>query len=186
MPTGQEVADCTAVAGDDTVETPLVAQDLLFVSRLRATGLTVDALVGAHDLCHLSLLDEGLEGREIGFPEVALRQILHIEGMTVPLWAAVHGEVLGAGQELAVFFSQPLSVIGIALQSSHHRETHLRSQEGILAVGLLTASPAGITEDVDVRRPERETLVAFDIATTLGLLGLHTRLVAHGCKHLVE
>ena len=103
MPTGQEVADSTAVAGDDAVEAPLVAQDLLFVAGLRATGLTIDTLVGAHDLCHLSLLHKGLEGGEIGLPEVALGEVLYIEGVAVPLWAAMHGEVLGTGQELLIF-----------------------------------------------------------------------------------
>ena len=186
MPTGQEVADSTAVAGDDTIEAPLIAQDLLFVAGLRATRLTVYTLVGAHNLCHLSLLHQGLEGGEIGLPEVALGQILYIECMAVPFRPAVHGEVLGARQQLPIFFPQPLSIIGIALQSSHHRQTHLRSQEGIFAISLLTTSPAGITEDIDIRCPERETLVALDIPTALGLLSLHTCLVAHGRKHLMQ
>ena len=74
--------------------------------------------------------------------------------MAVPLWAAMHGEVLGTGQELLIFFPQNLSVIGIALQTSDDGESHLRSEVGVFAVGLLTASPAGVTEDVDVGRPE--------------------------------
>ena len=105
MPTGQEVADGTAVTGDDAVEAPLIAQYLLFVAGLTATGLPVDALVGTHDFCHLSLLHEGLEGREIGFPEVALGKIFDIKRMAIPFRSAMHGEMLGAGEELFIVYS---------------------------------------------------------------------------------
>lgn len=114
MPTGQEVADGTAVTGNDAVEPPLVAQDLLFVTGLTATGLTIDALVGAHDFGHLALLYKGFEGREVGFPKVTLGEILYIKGigMAVPLRAAMHGEVLGAGEELAIAIGSRASLTG--------------------------------------------------------------------------
>ena len=112
VPTGQEVADGTAVTGNDAVEPPLVAQDLLFVTGLTATGLTIDALVGAHDFGHLALLYKGFEGREVGFPKVTLGEILYIKGMAVPLRAAMHGEVLGAGEELAIAIGSRASLTG--------------------------------------------------------------------------
>ena len=126
VPSGQEVADSAAIAGDDTLEAPLIAQDLLFITSLGAAGLTVDTLVGAHNLCYLSLLYECLESGEIGLPEITFGEILDIERMAVPLWAAMHGEVLGAGQEFAVFFTQPLPIVRISLQSSHHCQAHFR------------------------------------------------------------
>ena len=66
------------------------------------------------------------------------------------LRAAVYGIVLGTGPELAVF--------GIlrSLQALDHLNAHDTCQVGILAVGLLTASPTGVTEDVDIRCPDRE------------------------------
>ena len=102
VPAGQEVADGAAVAGDKTLESPLVAQDLLLIACLRTAGLSVDALVGAHDLGHLALLDQRLEGWQVGLPEVALGQVLYIELMAVPFRTAMHGEVLGAGEELFI------------------------------------------------------------------------------------
>ena len=98
----------------------------------------------------------------------------------------MHGEVLGARQELAIFFAQTLPIISISLQSSHHGQSHLRGEERILAVGLLPASPAGVTEDVDVWRPEGEALVTLDITTALGLLSLHTGLVADSGEYLMQ
>ena len=98
MPTGQEVADGTAVAGDQSVESPFVAQYLLFISCLGAAGLSVYALVGAHHLGHLSLLHQCLEGWQICLPEVALGQVLDVELMSVPFRTAVYGKMLGTGQ----------------------------------------------------------------------------------------
>ena len=63
-----EVADGTAVAYYQSVKSPFVAQYLLFVACVSATGITVNALVGAHYLCHLSLLHQCLDGWHIGFP----------------------------------------------------------------------------------------------------------------------
>ena len=103
MPAGKEVTDGTAVGGDQSVEAPFVAQNLLFIASLCATGLTVDTLVGAHDLCHLALLHQCLESREIGFPEVALWQILDIKLMAVPLRTTMDGEMLGASEEFFIF-----------------------------------------------------------------------------------
>ena len=44
----------------------------------------------------------------------------------------------------------------VTLQSGHISDTHAAAEEGIFAVGLLTATPARIAEDVQIRRPEIE------------------------------
>ncbi len=41
----------------------------------------------------------------------------------------------------------------------HHGRTQLTGEIGVLAEGFLAAAPAGIAEDIDVRRPEGEALV---------------------------
>ena len=35
--------------------------------------------------------------------QVALRQLLHVEHVAVPLWAAMYGKVLGTSQQLFIF-----------------------------------------------------------------------------------
>ena len=164
MPLGQEVADSTAIGSNKTVETPFIAEYLLLVTGLCTAGLSVDTLIGTHHLCHLTLLYESLEGREVCLPEIALGEVLDIKGMAIPFRAAVYGEVLGASQEFFVTVNYPLSTICHALQTTHHCQTHLCCKIGVFAVCLLSASPARVTEDIDVRCPERKTLVSLDIA----------------------
>ena len=78
---------------------------MLFVAGITATGVAVDALIGTHHLGHLSVLHQCLEGRQVGFPQVALGQVLDIEGVAVPLRTAMYGKVLGTGQKLLVVVS---------------------------------------------------------------------------------
>ena len=164
MPCGQEVTDGSAVAGNQSLEAPFVAQDLLLIAALGTTSLSVDSLISTHHLSHLAFLYQCFEGRQIGLPKVTLGQILDVKGMAVPLRSAMYGKVLGAGQQLAVFAdTQVFTVIANTLQSTYYGQSHLRGQIGVFAIGLLSTSPSRITEDVDVRSPERQTLVAFDV-----------------------
>ena len=186
VPAGQKVANGSAVAGNQALEAPDVAQDMLFVAGIATTGVAVDALVGAHHLGHLSVLHQCLEGRQVGFPQVTLRQVLDVEGVAVPLRTAMYGKVFGTGQQLFVTIAKPLSVVGHALQSAHDGQSHPCCQVGVFAVGLLSASPSRVAEDVDVGRPERQALVALDVARAFGLLGFYTGFVADGGEHAMQ
>ena len=187
VPLGQEVADGPAVAGDEPLEAPLIAQYLLLVAVLGAAGLSVNPLIGTHHLSHPPLLHQRLEGWQIGLPEVALGQRLNVEGMPIPLWTAVHGKVLGTGQQLAVLAdAQVLTVIAHSLQAAHHSQPHPARQVRVFAVGLLSPPPARVAEDVDVGSPERQALIALDVASRLGLLGLGPSLVADSRVHPVQ
>ena len=164
VPCGQEVTDGSAVAGNQSLKSPFVAQDLLLIAALGTTSLSVDSLISTHHLSHLAFLYQCLEGRQIGLPKVTFGQILDIKGMAVPLRSAVYGKVLGTSQQLTVFAdTQVFTIIANTLQSTYYGQSHLRGQIGIFAVGLLSTSPARIAEDVDVGCPERQTLVAFNV-----------------------
>ena len=93
--------------------------------------------------------------------------------VAVGLGAAVHGEVLGGGIELAVDRV-------VALQPAHEGDAHARGQVRVLAVGFLAAAPARVAEDVDVRRPEGQALVAAALALRRELVVLGARFVADG------
>ena len=178
-----EVVDGPAVAHHQSLVAPLVAQNLLQQSVVAAAGLAVPSLVGTHHLGHVSLLHECLEGRQIGLPEVAGGQVLHVELMAVPLRSAMYGEVLGTGQRLHVLaaaYAALREVVGgvALLQSAHHGQPHAGSEERILAVGLLSASPARVAEDVDVGRPERKPLIALHLSGASGHHVLGASLVA--------
>ena len=67
--------------------------------------------------------------------------------MALALRTAVHCIVLYAGVGLEI-----LAVIG--LHCADGCSAHYACEVRILAAGLLSASPAGVTEDVHVRAPE--------------------------------
>ena len=176
-----EVAHGATVAHHKVLEAPFVSQDLLEQAVAAAAGLVLPALVGTHHLSHLSLLHQVFEGGQIGLVQVAQRHIGHVGGVARVFRSAVHGVVLGAGPQFAVF-----AVFG-ALQTLHHHLAHHTGQIGVFAVGLLSASPARVAEDVDVGGPHAqrvEFLILSAIVHALVVLGAH--LGAGGVKHAVE
>ena len=99
----------------------------------------------------------------------------------------MYGKVLGTSQQLAVFAdTQVFTLIAHTLQTANNGQSHTAGQIGVFAVGLLSASPAWVTEYVDVWCPERQALIPLDVARLLGLLGFGTCLVADGGKHLMQ
>ena len=68
VPLGEEIGDGTAIAGDQSIESPFVAQYLLLITVLTTAWLTVYTLIGTHDFGYLTFLYECFEGRQIGFP----------------------------------------------------------------------------------------------------------------------
>ena len=80
----------------------------------------------------------------------------------------MYGVVFGRSHRLQVFGV-------VALNPAHEGHAQLGRQEGILAVGFLAAAPAGITEDVDVGRPQGE-------AEINGVVAFPLRLVVVGAR----
>ena len=177
-----EIAHGTTVADDEVLEAPLVAQNLLQQTGGSAAGIIVETLVGTHHLTYFCVLHQGLEGRHVGFPEVTYGNIGEIGGVTGVLRTAVYGIVLRTGPKLAVL------CILRTLQTLDHLDTHHTGEIGILSVGLLTASPTGVTEDVHVRCPYRETahlhILAAEVIHTVVVLG--AELGAGHVEHLVQ
>jgi len=95
------------------------------------------------------------------------------------LRAAMHRIVLGRRRDL--------QVCGItSLEPFHHGHANPAGQEWVFSIGLLSTSPAGIAEDVDVRRPEGESLVDTPIALADGLVMLGSRLGGGHLGHLLD
>src|ERR1039458_9972758 len=72
--------------------------------------------------------------------------------MPLRLRAAVHGEVLRRG-------NHPEVVGIVSLQTLHEGDAQTAGEERVLSVSLLPASPARIAKDVDVRRPDGQSVV---------------------------
>ena len=120
-----------------------------------AAGLAVRAVVSAHHGLDLCLPYQRPEGGEVG-----LFQILPggdgIEVVAQRLRPAVYREMLGAGR-CAQGFAVPL-------QAADKGFAEPRGQIGVLAVGLMPAPPAGITENVDIRGPHGEPVIDIPVA----------------------
>ena len=148
----EEVVDGIAVGEHDGIVAPLVAKDVDEQTVAGAAGLALEALVGAHHLAHICLLHQSLECRQVGLPQVTVRR-LHVHRVAQGFGTAVYGVVLGAGVGLEI-------TVVVAL----HAEYRLHAEHGVhvrvFAAGLLSASPAWVTEYVDVRAPEGQLRVA--------------------------
>ena len=68
----EEVVDGITVSEYDGIIAPLVTQNVNQQTVARTTWLTFETLVSAHYLTYVTLLYQGLEGREIGFPKVTI------------------------------------------------------------------------------------------------------------------
>ena len=106
--------------------------------------------------------------------------------MAQRLRATVHGIVLGAGMGLEV-------VVVIALHAQHGLHAQYGVQIGVFAAGLLTASPSGVTEDVDIGAPEGEFGIAWVIGdahrhvehVVVGTVPVGAGLVGDGAEHVI-
>ena len=92
----------------------------------------------------------------------------------------MNGVVLGAGKELGIVCLRLFALEGIALQPAHHGKSHLRGEEGVLAVGFLPAPPSRVAEDVDIWCPERQSAVTLHGVVVAGMGVFRPCLVAHG------
>ncbi len=173
------IDDGAAVGDDKALEAPCIAE-MLFQQHLVGAGRPlIDGVVGAHHGLHVAFGDGGAEGRQVGLFEIA-RAGIDIEAVAQLLGAAVHREVLTGGDG-----AQMLEVV--ALHSADEGDAEAAGEERVFAVGFLAAAPARIAEDVDVGRPEGESIEDAVIAFALGLVvfgaGFRGNDVAHAADH---
>ena len=175
----KEVVHRPAVGCDDALIAPLTAEDLVDQFVAGTAGIAAEAVVGGHHFLHVSLDHQVLESRQVGLAEVALRHF-SIIAVTVPFRSGVDGIVFRTGMGFQD------RGIRRALQAADHGHTQLAGQIRVLAVRLHPPPPARVAEDVDVRRPERDTLILTDESILPGNAVLHPCLVADGREYLIE
>ena len=156
----KKVVDSVAVGEHDAIIAPLVAQDINQQTVAGAAGLTLETLVGAHHLAHVTFLYQSLKGGQVGFPQVAIGR-LYVHRVAQGLWSAVYGIVLGAGMGLEV-------LIVVALHTQHGLYTQYGIQIGVLATGFLSTTPTWVAEDIYIRAPERKLRVTRIIGNAHG------------------
>ena len=176
----EEVVDGPAVGYDDAFVIPFVAENLHQQAVTSAAGFAFETVVGTHHFFHVSLTDKVFEGGEIRFPQVTRVYLFGIETVPVPFGTGMYGKMLGTSVQLVI-----LLAVG-TLQSAYDRHAHLSGQVGILSIGLLSASPARVAEDVDVGRPYGESLITFQFALAAEGSVLGAGFVGDSSKYVVE
>ena len=174
----KDVDDGGAVRDHVALEIPFAPQLVLEQKLVDARGLSVDAVVGAHDRASLAFGDRGPKSGQIGVQFVVLADF-DVGGVARRLGPAVDGVVLGRGNSAIVFRI-------IALHSGDVGHAQARAQEWILTEGFLAASPARVAKDVDVRRPEVQTFLGAAVAGALKLCALDACFNADGDGHAMD
>jgi hypothetical protein len=146
-----DVGDGSAVGGDVAGELPVVAENVFEQHGVGAGRLAIDGVVGAHDRVGVGLGDGGAEGGQIGVPEIVGRDV-NVGGVARRFRPAVDGVVLGSGDHFKVFGV-------IALHGFNKRDTEAAGEIRVFAVGFLASAPARVAKDIDVGRPEIQTVI---------------------------
>ena len=173
-----EVGDGPAVRHHKAFVAPFLAEDVLHQVLGSGAGNATETVVGGHHFLHAGLGYQVLEGGQVGFTEVTLRN-LGVEAVTVALQTGVHGIVLGAGVGLEHVG------IGVSLQAADHGHAQLTGEVRVFTVGLHAPAPARVAENVDVRSPEGKALILPYFSAFHGQTVLHAGLVRDGGEHFL-
>ena len=157
--TDSNVRDGGAIGDDVPIEVPVVAKGVTQQHVAGASRRAIDRVIRAHNACGVGVDNELAEGGQIRVIQV-MRRNVDTKLVARRFRTAVYGEVLGGCDDLEV-------AVVRALQATHECGADLAGEEGVFTVGLLASAPAGIAIDVDVGRPEGETVetlseISFD------------------------
>lgn len=155
-----EILDSPAVGNKISVKAP--AAELFHKHFAGAGSLTVYPVVCAHNALNVNFFHKRFKSGEIGLLQILFGN-LRIEFVAESFGAAVNCKMLCAGS-CAESFALTLKSLYISLAV-------FCGEIWVLAVGLVTTSPAGVTENVDVGRSEGKTLVNISV-TVLCVLGI--------------
>ena len=149
-----EVVHCATVGSYIALEVPLIAKDVHHKRVVAAAWLSVEAIIGTHHAVNACFYDKFVESRQISVPKVESRWP-RIKDVTAIFGATMHGKVLGTCHRFQVIWV-------VAFETAHYSRTHLGGKIWVFAVGFLTASPARVAKDIDIRSPiSKATILSY-------------------------
>ena len=170
-----EITDGPAVADHMAFESPFVPQGILQECLAAAGRFAVYTVIGAHDGFNFGFLHRGFKSRQVCFGHI-LRIGHRVEFMAEGFRAGMHGKMLAAGGCFQIF--------PVALEAFDIPDSEPARQVRIFAVGLMSAAPAGIPEDVDVRTPYGEPFIDIPVAETALPVVFRARFIGNGRSDL--
>src|ERR1041385_289444 len=155
------------------LKAPFVAQDVFEQEFTRVARFIEGAVVSAHHRFDFGFHDQLFESWKVCIVEVVFRND-GIEGVAIFFGTGMNSIMFSAGCRFEIFGM-------IALQAFDKLGCHFAGKEWILTPGFLSAPPAWVAENVDIRRPERQSLelVSATIAAQ-GFVVFGTGLVPNG------
>ena len=174
-----KIGNRPAVGDKVSLKAPLAAQNFADEQVTAAARLAERAVVCAHHGLHFALFHSSFKRGQIRLPQI-LPAHLGVKFVANGLRAAVHSIVLRARRDLQIF--------PVTLQALDVRHAEPRREVRVFAVRLLPSAPARVTEQVDIRRPEREALINIAVAVLRSFVilraGLRRNDIADFSDHL--
>ena len=122
-------------------KSPLFSQDFSHQITMCTAGLSIGPVVRTHHSLHLTFFDTGLELWKISLPE-----LLHgdpgVKKVAFILRSGMYSKMLGTCCCAHIFT--------LSLQTPDKCNTQSGNQDRIFPIGLMSSSPAGITEKIDI------------------------------------
>ena len=174
----EDIVDGIAIGHHVTIKAPFLAQNVLQQARAGRCRFAIDAVVSAHNRLHMRITHQRMKCGQIGLVQITLAG-MHIKVMPTGFRPAMHRVVLGGGDHFEI-----LGII--TLHGFDELDAHAAGQIGIFAIGFLTTAPTWIAEDVDIWRPESQSLIALAQAAVEKLVMLGTRLITDCSGNIVH
>ena len=156
---GMKVFQRPAVGYDVSAKTPSAAKDIPKKERAPATRFSVGPVIRTHNGFDPSFDDAGLKSGKIRLPQILVRYP-GVKFMSQRFGPAVNGEMFGARRRT--------HIRAVSLKSANEGDAQPARKKRVLPVCLVPSSPAGISEQIDIRRPESEPLIDVPIVLQRG------------------
>ena len=137
------------IRDDHTLKIPVFPQHFLQQQFRSTAGFSQRAVICAHDLRHARFLYRRFKSRQVSLVQVLLTDF-RIELMADGFRAGMNGIVLRAGGG-----EQIIRII--SLQSRNIAHAHAAGEPGVFPIGLLTAAPSRVPENVDIGAVKAES-----------------------------
>src|SRR5688572_24994956 len=164
-----DVVDCATIGNYIPVEPPLATQHVPEQLCARTGRLAVYAVVSTHHGGRARFHNSRTESRPVSLTHIAF-VCGRVKTMAVGLRTRMNRVVLGSGNDFQI-----LRIV--TLQSVDECHTETAGEVRIFSVSLLATSPAWIAKDIDVWRPERQTVKPIVVTTSLCFVILGAPLV---------
>ena len=173
---GMKITDGPAIRNKVPLKAPLTPKDALKLVAA-AAGLPIHPVVGSHDGLHPCVLHQHLKGRKVGLTEIFFCRP-GVKLMAQSLGTGMDRKMLRAGSSF--------HIRSVPLKAFYKSGSQFSGKIRIFAVGLMTPSPSGITENIDVRRPEGQPLINISVVMLHIFVVFCSSLGGNNLRHLMK